>query len=242
MKTLARLHCSIAARIRSGLRLKSHARLRLQQLPHIGPKATSWSRSITQRTSDGSVAQILRPCVCAKCRWHRQPTMSWPSARYAQLIKICRRRGCPREDARELVQEAHLRLYEYQRFSKVRDADALLRHILINLSISRYNRQRTPPSANICGLDRRGLLVDAAPCPERSLYAEQELKRVARLLSAVSQRTCQVFIAQRGGYTYEEIAIAFAIKPRTVEKHIASALLALSKMMPRGFAVLEVVG
>jgi DNA-directed RNA polymerase specialized sigma24 family protein len=36
-------------------------------------------------------------------------------ASYARLIGVCRVRGCSREDARDLVQEAHLRLYEYQR-------------------------------------------------------------------------------------------------------------------------------
>ena len=47
----------------------------------------------------------------------------------------------------------------------------------------------------------------------------------------------QIFIAQRGGYTYEEIATAFGVKPRTVEKHVASAMQVLREIMPVGFAV-----
>jgi len=85
-------------------------------------------------------------------------------------------------------------------------------------------------------LDRRGVLVDPAADPERALAGEQELDRVARLLKDVSPRACQVFVAQRGGYSYEEIAAAYSLKPRTVEKHVATAALVLAEMMPADFA------
>ena len=150
---------------------------------------------------------------------------------------MCRRRGYSLEDARELVQEAYLRFFDYRRSTKVRDPDSLLRRIIINLSITRFHRERSNPVTfvSIDRLDRRIRVVDPAPGPERTLAAEQELNAVANLLSAVSPRTCQIFIAQRGGYSYEEIAAAFAVKPRTVEKHVASAALLLEEMMPEGF-------
>jgi RNA polymerase sigma factor (sigma-70 family) len=163
--------------------------------------------------------------------------MSRLSARYAQLIRMCRRRGCSREDAKELVQEAHLRLFDYERSTKVRDVDSLLRRILINLSITHFHRDLstrfTFESAE--KLERRGFLVDPAPGPERTLAAEQQVDRVVSLLSATSPRTCQIFIAQRGGYSYEEIAAVYAVKPRTVEKHVASAMLILTEVMPTEF-------
>ena len=135
------------------------------------------------------------------------------------------------------MQEAHLRLLEYQRTARVRDTYSLLRRIVINLSINRYHRDRSSPflPRSIDALDRQDRLVDPFPGPERTLAAEQELDAVADLLSAVSPRTCQIFIAQRGGYSYEEIAAAFAVKPRTVEKHVASAALLLEEMMPECF-------
>ena len=163
--------------------------------------------------------------------------MTRDCARYAQLIRASRGRGCSREDALEIVQEAHLRLFEYQRSARVRDTYSLLRRIVINLSINRYHRDRSSPflSRSIDALDRRDLLIDPFPGPERTLAAEQELDAVVNLLSAVSPRMCQIFIAQRGGYSYEEIAAAFAVKPRTVEKHVASAALLLEETMPEGF-------
>ncbi|MGH8295339.1 MAG: RNA polymerase sigma factor [Steroidobacteraceae bacterium] len=167
----------------------------------------------------------------AKWLLHRYAAMIRAAARYAQLIRASRGRGCSREDAREVVQEAHLRLYEYQRSARVRDPNSLLRRIVINLSINLYHREQASPIVpeSIRALDRRGVLIDPAPGPERTLAAAQELDRVVSVLSAVSTRTCQIFIAQRGGYSYEEIAAAFAVKPRTIEKHVASAALMLQE-------------
>lgn len=137
------------------------------------------------------------------------------------------------------MQEAYLRLFEYQRTVKVRDVDSLLRRIVINLSITYFHRELSAPFVfeSIDKIDRRGMLIDPAPGPERTLAAEQQLDSVVSLLNAVSPRTCQIFIAQRGGYSYEEIAAAFGVMPRTIEKHVASAALALREMMPAGFAV-----
>lgn len=164
--------------------------------------------------------------------WHRG-TMKRDLARHASLVELCVARGCPLEDAKELVQEAHLRLFVYQRSAMVRDAESLLRLIVINLSITYYHRER--PRAlifeSVEKLDREGMLIDPTPGPERALAAEQQLNSVVNLVSALSPRTCQIFIAQRSGYSYEEVAAAFVIRPRTVEKHVAHATTALTEMM-----------
>jgi len=147
-------------------------------------------------------------------------------------------RGCSREDARELVQEAHLRLFEYQRTAKVRDVGSLLRRIVINLSINHYHRTLSTPFEfqSVARLDRRGILIDPQPGPERILEAEQELDGVLNLLGNVSARACRIFIAHRIGYSHEEIAMTFGITPRTVEKHVATATSVLREMMPAAFA------
>jgi RNA polymerase sigma-70 factor (ECF subfamily) len=163
--------------------------------------------------------------------------MTRPSARYAHLIKVCRKRGCSREDAEELVQEAYLRLIEYQRSARVRDPDSLLRRIVIHLSINHFHRSLSTSSSffDIAELENCDSLIDPKPGPERTLDAEQELARVADSLSAVSGRVCRIFIAQRMGYSHNEIATAFGIMPRTVEKHVVSAGSALREMMPDAF-------
>jgi RNA polymerase sigma factor (sigma-70 family) len=160
------------------------------------------------------------------------------SARYARLIRICRLRGCSREDAMELVQEAHLRLYEYQRSEEVKNVDSLLRRIVINLSINYFHRTLSSPFlfVRIAELNRRERLIDPAPGPEQVYSAEEELGIVAARLSAASERVCRIFVAQRIGYSYEEIGIAFGIMPRTVERHVAAAMATLREKMPAAFA------
>jgi DNA-directed RNA polymerase specialized sigma24 family protein len=112
----------------------------------------------------------------------------------------------------------------------------LLRRIVINLNINRFHRDLSARFAfrDIDRSDRRGLLIDPSAGPERILAAEQQLDGVASLLSAGSRRTCQMFIAQRGGYSYGEVASAFAVKERTVEKHVAVATSMLQEFEHQG--------
>lgn len=230
----------VSARLRVFVRLKLRRDVRRRRQPaRIGQTTFKWLRANKIRTSDGPAAQTVRSRVLETWRLQRRVTMSRLSARYAQLIQMCRRRGCPREDAKELVQEAHRRLFEYQLSTKVRDVDSLLRRIVINLSITYFHREMSPPLAfeSAARLERRGMLIDPSPGPEHAVAAERRLDGVVSLLNAISPRTCQIFIAQRGGYSYEEIATAFGVKPRTVEKHIASAMMALRELMPAGVAV-----
>jgi DNA-directed RNA polymerase specialized sigma24 family protein len=124
-----------------------------------------------------------------------------------------------------MVQEAYLRLVAYQQTERVRDMDSLLRCIVLNLSFTHYRREVSAPFAfeSIDKAERRWMLVDPAPGPERTLAAELELDAVVNILSASSRRTCQIAFVQHCGYSYQEISAAFAIKPRTVEKHVALA-------------------
>lgn len=147
-------------------------------------------------------------------------------------------RGCSREDAKELVQEAYLRLHEYQRSFKVKNVDSLLRRIVINLSINYYHRTLSSPFSfeSIHELDWRQTLIDPAPGPERTLAAEQELNIVVKQLSAVSERVCSIFMAQRMGYSQEEVGTVFGVMPRTVERHVASAMSTLKEIMPAAFS------
>lgn len=164
--------------------------------------------------------------------WHRG-TMRRDLARHASLVELCIARGCSPEDAKDLVQEAHLRLFAYQRSATVRDAESLLRRIVINLAINYYHRElsRRIVFETIDTLERQEVLFDPTPDPERALAAVQQLDTVVSLMSAMSRRTCQIFISQRIGYSYEEVAAAFAIKPRTVEKHIAVATSTLIELL-----------
>ena len=131
-----------------------------------------------------------------------------------------------------------MRLFEYQRTVRVKNPDSLLRRIVINLSINWFHRTLSTPYSfeGVEELDTQDMLINPAPSQERMLAAEQELEIVVGTLSAVSDRMCRIFLAQRMGYSHDEIATAFGIMPRTVEKHVVSAGSALKEMMPAAFA------
>lgn len=158
--------------------------------------------------------------------------MAQASARYARLIRICRLRGCSREDARELVQEAHLRLYEYQRSATVKSEDSLLRRIVINLTINYFHRTLSSPFSfeSIDERRRHRELIDPAPGPERVLTAERELDSIVRHLTAANERIGRIFLAHRMGYSHQEIGTLFGIMPRTVERHVAATSMLIEIM------------
>lgn len=116
-----------------------------------------------------------------------------------------------------MVQEAHLRLFDYKMREKVRDGDSLLRRIVLNLGINYYNRH---PDVTF---ERLRDYADPHAGPEQALVAERELGEVVGFLKKKSERVCKIFIAQRSGYSYEEVGLAFGIKSRTVERHVWTA-------------------
>ncbi len=152
-----------------------------------------------------------------------------PGACWARLLQICRRRGRSREDAEDLIQEAFVRLYEYCRGTEVQNKEGFLAQTVSNLAVDQHRRLRSASLAieSVEEIDQRVALVDLSPGPERILSAQQRLDQITRILSAVSEKTCEIFLAQRAGYSYEEIAADLGISERTVRKHIARAMLLL---------------
>jgi RNA polymerase sigma-70 factor (ECF subfamily) len=151
---------------------------------------------------------------------------------FGRLVKAWRRRGRSQEEAEDLIQEAFLRLHEYSRACEVRDEEAFLARTVSNLAINEYHRKRTAgyPGETLEELERSASLIDSGPGPERVLAAQQRLDEIAEMLRAASERTCAIFIAQRSGYTYDEIAASLGISERTVQKHIARAMFLLMRM------------
>jgi RNA polymerase sigma-70 factor (ECF subfamily) len=147
-------------------------------------------------------------------------------------MKVCRRRGRSHEEAEDLIQEAFLRLHEYCRTSQVRNEEAFLTRIVSNLAINEYRREQIVSYAHetLEELEQSVGLADATPGPERIVAGQQRLDEIIQVLDAVSERTCEIFLAHRAGYSYDEIAADLDISQRTVQKHIARAVFLLIRM------------
>jgi len=139
-------------------------------------------------------------------------------------------RGCTRDDAEDLAQEAYLKLICYELEHAVDRPDAFLMRTALNLAIDAYRVQRN-----------RGELVlledltieelaraDPAPTAEARLFAKERLLRVAEGLMDVSVKTRVIYLAHRlDGMTYQEIAEVQGLSVSAVEKHVAKATMAV---------------
>ena len=125
-------------------------------------------------------------------------------SRFARLLKACRRRGKSQEDAEDLIQEAFLRLHEYCQTAEVRDEEAFLARTVANLAVSAYRHERIVSFADktVEELEQSVGLSDTHPGPERIYSAQQRLDEIVATLDAVSERTSQIFLAHRAGYSY----------------------------------------
>lgn len=156
-------------------------------------------------------------------------------SRVARLMKVCRRRGRSQQEAEDLIQEAFLRLHEYCLSAEVRNEEAFLARTVSNLAINQYRRNRIISYADqsIEELEQTAAFIDSRPGPDRIVAAQQRLDEIKSVLGAVSEKTCQIFLAHRAGYSYDEIATDFNITQRTVQKHIARAMFLLIRLKGR---------
>lgn len=148
---------------------------------------------------------------------------------YTRLIKVCQRLGRSPEEAEDLVQDAYVRFLEYRQGKQIRSEEALLSRIVANLAINQYHRERA--LGHLCerleDIEEQGELIDDSPEVFRILVAQDRLREVEQILTKVSERTCQIFVAHRAGFSYEEIGEEFGISKRTVQKHIVRATILL---------------
>lgn len=155
---------------------------------------------------------------------------------YGRLIKFCRDRGRSPEDARDLVQEAYVRMIAYRGVAEAGDEYVFLRRIVLNLDINDWHSARPVllPRRAVEAIDGMSGLAARRPGPERILAAQQELEGVATVLRGVSRQIAWIFIAQRAGYNYAELAQACALKARTIEKHVARGAAMMQSLRDKG--------
>ncbi len=142
-------------------------------------------------------------------------------------MRVCARLGRSLEDSEDLVQDSYVRFLEYRQRNEVRNEEALLSRIVTNLAINQYRRQRTDflPFEDWRELDPN--VLDPPPDAFRMLVSQRALDGIIRVLNLHSRRTCEIFLAHRAGYSYEDIMAALGISGRTVQKHIRRATVIL---------------
>ena len=146
-------------------------------------------------------------------------------AHHASLVRYVRRRGANDSEARDIAQEAYLRLLRYRNQQDLPSLKALVFRIATNLLGMRARTARTHRLVDHRSLDETLDLPTNDPSPEQHLLAEQQLQRLMEAIQRLPAKCRQVFILSRfHGMAYPEIAVRLHISVKMVEKHITHAL------------------
>jgi RNA polymerase sigma factor (sigma-70 family) len=151
---------------------------------------------------------------------------------YAPLLSFFRKRTRNGSDTQDLVQQVFLRLAQSRQQGEIHNPDAYIfqtaanalrdHHRLLKVR-NRYLAQATTPEANTSELT-----------PERIVLAKEDLARLVEGMRELPERTRDILVLRCfEGLKNAQIAQLHHISTRSVEKHIANALAALSRVIDR---------
>ncbi|EGF91669.1 RNA polymerase sigma factor, sigma-70 family protein [Asticcacaulis biprosthecium C19] len=140
------------------------------------------------------------------------------------------RRGVLMQDTDDIVQDAFLRVEEYERKQHVRSREALLVTAAVNLSMDRARRRRDSPFVDVA--DELLQVADRTPPPDEIVRAQARLRRAAEGLDTLPERTRRILLSRRlDGLSFKQIAQTEGMTVAAVEKQVARATLELMKWM-----------
>jgi len=139
------------------------------------------------------------------------------------------RRGRTDDEADDLMQEAWVRLADYERRKPVAEPEAFLMRAALNLSLDAYRAKRI--RGDVIAPDEV-VLVDSAPGVEATLLGRERISRLSECLGQLNSKTRDILLEHRvDGMSYQEIAELHGLSVSAVEKHVAKAMLQLTSWM-----------
>jgi RNA polymerase sigma factor (sigma-70 family) len=127
-------------------------------------------------------------------------------------------------DADDLVQEAYARLWLVN-LKDIRSGRSYLFTVVRNLLQEQARRARIVPMERLGEIEAL-CIPNEEPGPERRAMARQELERLVRIIEGLPPQCRRAFQLQKfGGLSQKEIAREMEISEKTVEKHLATALV-----------------
>jgi RNA polymerase sigma factor (sigma-70 family) len=144
---------------------------------------------------------------------------------HGEFMRFLRRRvSAGPVAAEDIAQEAYIRVLQYEGSRSIREPYFLLLRVAMNVMNDLHRAERVRRSGRHQSLG--GLsLVSEMPGPERAAMHAEELEQVLAAIEGLSPRCREVFLMHRLSHRpYPQIARAFGISVKMVEKHISTAL------------------
>jgi RNA polymerase sigma factor (sigma-70 family) len=139
-------------------------------------------------------------------------------------------RTLTRADADDLLQEAYARLWTAN-LQAVKQPRAYFYATVRNLLAEGARRARIVPMERMGELEALRIISEE-PGPERRVSARQELERLLQAVNGLPPQCRRAFeLCKFEGLSQRQIAAAMGIAEKTVEKHLAKALLRVGRAM-----------
>jgi RNA polymerase sigma factor (sigma-70 family) len=136
--------------------------------------------------------------------------------RHIRTLRAC--------DIDDLVQEAYTRLWLVE-LSHVSNGRGYFYRVIRNLLLEQARRARIVPMERLGEIESLRIPSEE-PGPERRLMARQEVEQLERIVATLPEQCRRAFQLQKfAGLSQREIAQEMNISEKTVEKHLAVALL-----------------
>ena len=149
----------------------------------------------------------------------RQP-IAMGSVQSKRLLQFLRARLANEEDARDLAQEAYLRLIRASDANLINDPVAYLFRIARNLVYEWYSTQG-PQTESLADVD----LLDEGMSVESRVESELQVDRLESVLKSLSPKCRAAIVMHRQhGMTYDEIAGELGVSSAMVKKYLSQGL------------------
>lgn len=148
------------------------------------------------------------------------------SARREQIERYLASRIRNPDDARDLAQEAFLRLLRLKDAEYIRQPEAYLFRIAINLAYEYRLKQKASPIHPYISVDEDDELLATSHTTEDLAELRERMERLEQALGALPPNVRAALIFQRrDGMTYSEIAERLGVSSSMVKKYLQTALL-----------------
>jgi RNA polymerase sigma-70 factor (ECF subfamily) len=127
-------------------------------------------------------------------------------------------------DIDDLLQEAYTRLWTAE-YTHIANGRSYLFAVIRNLLLEQARHARIVPMERLGEIDAL-LIPSEEPGPDRRVNARQELERLERVVTGLPEQCRRAFQLQKfQSLSQREIALEMNITEKTVEKHLAVALV-----------------